>query len=89
MTIDGSTVTVSSTSGSVTVNVTEDATGVTYTKTVPFTVNVAKYTGGLKADNKKLQSQYSLLTNNGSVTDLTEYKSEILQTAKEISLKVS
>lgn len=89
VTIDGSTVTVSSTSGSVTVNVTEDATGVTYTKTVPFTVNVAKYTGGLKADNKKLQSQYSLLTNNGSVTDLTEYKSEILQTAKEISLKVS
>lgn len=89
VTIDGSTVTVSSTSGSVTVNVTEDATGVTYTKTVPFAVNVARYTGGLKADNKKLQSQYSLLTNNGTVTDLKEYKSEILQTAKEISLKVS
>lgn len=89
VTIDGSTVTVSSTSGNVTVNVTEDATGVTYTKTVPFAVNVARYTGGLKADNKKLQSQYSLLTNNGTVTDLKEYKSEILQTAKEISLKVS
>lgn len=89
VTIDGNTVTVSSTSGSVTVSVTENATGVTYTKTVPFTVNVARYTGGLKADNKKLQSQYSLLTNNGSVTDLTEYKSEILQTAKEISLKLS
>lgn len=89
VTIDGSTVTVSSTSGSVTVNVTEDATGVTYTKTVPFAVNVARYTGGLKADNKKLQSQYSLLTNNGNITRLDEYKSEILQTAKEISLKVS
>ena len=87
--IDGSTVTVSSTSGSVTVSVTETATSVTYTKTVPFAVNVARYTGGLKADNKKLQSQYSLLTNNGTVTDLKEYKSEILQTAKEISLKVS
>lgn len=87
--IDGSTVTVSSTSGSVTVSVTEKATGVTYTKTVPFAVNVARYTGGLKADNKKLQSQYSLLTNDGKVTNLTEYKSEILQTAKEISLKVS
>ena len=87
--IDGSTVTVSSTSGSVTVNVTEDATGVTYTKTVPFAVNVARYTGGLKADNKKLQSQYSLLTNDGKVTNLTEYKSEILQRAKGISLKVS
>lgn len=89
VTIDSNTVTVSCTSGSVTVSVTENATGVTYTKTVPFTVNVAKYTGGLKADNKKLQSQYSQLTNNGSVTDLVQYKSEILQTAKEISLKVS
>jgi hypothetical protein len=89
VTIDSNTVTVSCTSGSVTVSVTENATGVTYTKTVPFTVNVAKYTGGLKADNKKLQSQYSQLTNNGSVTSLVEYKSEILQTAKEISLKVS
>lgn len=89
VTIDSNTVTVSCTSGSVTVSVTENATGVTYTKTVPFTVNVAKYTGGLKADNKKLQSQYSQLTNYGSVTDLVQYKSEILQTAKEISLKVS
>lgn len=89
VTIGDNTVTVSSTSGSVTVSVTEKATGVTYTKTVPFTVNVARYTGGLKADNKKLQSQYSLLTNDGKVTNLTEYKSEILQTAKEISLHVS
>lgn len=90
VTIDGNTVTVSSTSGSVTVNVT--VSGVTYTKTVPFTVNVARYTGGLKWDNKKLQSKYSLLTNDGhggSITSLTEYKSQILQTAKEISLKVS
>ena len=86
---DGNTVSVSSTSGSVTVSVTETATGVMYTKTVPFTVNVARYTGGLKADNKKLQSKYSLLTNDGSIKSLTEYKSEILQTAKEISLKVS
>lgn len=89
VTIGGNTVTVSSTSGSVTVSVTEDATGVTYTKTVPFAVNVARYTGGLKADNKKLQSQYLELTNQGTVTNLKEYKSEILQTAKEISLKVS
>ena len=87
---DGNTVSVSSTSGSVTVSVT--VSGVTYTKTVPFTVNMARYTGGLKWDNKKLQSQYSLLTNDGnggSITSLTEYKSQILQRAKEISLKVS
>lgn len=89
VTIDGSTVTVSSTSGSVTVNVTEDATGVTYTKTVPFAVNVAKFNGGLKADNKSLESKYKELTNDGSITDLKEYRSEILQSAREISLHVS
>lgn len=89
VTIGDNTVTVSSTSGSVTVNVTEDATGVTYTKTVPFAVNVARYTGGLKADNKTLKSKYSELTNNGSITDLKEYRSEILQSAREISLHVS
>ena len=89
VTIDGSTVTVSSTSGSVTVNVTEDATGVTYTKTVPFAVNVARYTGGLKADNKKFESAYNYLTNKGTSTDFSYYESHIKQTAKEISLKVS
>ena len=89
VTIDGSTVTVSSTSGSVTVNVTEDATGVTYTKTVPFAVNVARYTGGLKADNKKLQSQYTELSNNSATkNDLKQYYSKIEQTARNISLKV-
>lgn len=87
--IDSSTVEVSSTSGSVTVSVTENATGVTYTKTVPFTVNVARYTGGLKADNKRLESKYSELTNDGSITDLKEYRSKILQSAREISLLVS
>ena len=86
-TVDGETVTVSKTSGTVTVNLTES--GATYVKTIPFTVNMARYTGGLKADNKKLQSRYTELTNDGSITDLTEYKSEILQTAREISLKVS
>lgn len=89
VTIDGSTVTVSSTSGSVTVNVTEDATGVTYTKTVPFAVNVARYTGGLKADNKKFESVYNYLTNDGNSTDFKLFESKIRQTAKEISLKVS
>ena len=82
-------VTVSCTSGSVTVSAYDPTTKATYVKTIPFTVNMARYTGGLKADNKKLQSQYTELTNDGSITDLTEYKSEILQTAREISLKVS
>lgn len=80
---------VSKTSGTVEVQVYDKDKGRYYFPTVKFSVNVAKFNGGLKADNKKLQSQYSLLTNNGTVTDLKEYKSEILQTAKEISLKVS
>lgn len=89
VTIDGSTVTVSSTSGSVTVNVTEDATGVTYTKTVPFSVNVAKFNGGLKADNKTLKSQYTELSKNSATKDdLKQYDSKIEQTARNISLKV-
>lgn len=80
---------VSKTSGTVEVQVYDIDNGRYYFPTVKFTVNVAKYTGGLKADNKTLKSQYSLLTNNGNITRLDEYKSEILQTAKEISLKVS
>lgn len=87
--IDSSTVEVSSTSGSVTVSVTENATGVTYTKTVPFTVNVARYTGGLKADNKKFESAYNYLTNDGKSKDFKQFESKIRQTAKEISLLVS
>lgn len=86
--IDGSTVTVSSTSGSVTVNVTEDATGVTYTKTVPFAVNVARYTGGLKADNKRLESKYTKL--KGDVDNkFTAYDSKLEQTSERISSAVS
>lgn len=80
---------VSKTCGTVEVQVYDIDNGRYYFPTVKFSVNVAKFNGGLKADNKRLQSQYSQLTNNGSVTDLVQYKSEILQTAKEISLKVS
>lgn len=89
VTIGGNTVTVSSTSGSVTVSVYDPTTKTTYAKTVPFTVNVAKYTGGLKADNKKLQSQYTELSNNSATKDdLKQYDSKIEQTARNISLKV-
>lgn len=92
VTIGGNTVTVSSTSGSVTVSVYDPTTKTTYAKTVPFAVNVAKFNGGLAADNKSLKSQYSELTNDGdggTITSLKEYRSEILQSAREISLHVS
>lgn len=89
VTTGNTTVTVSCTSGSVTVSVYDPTTKTTYAKTVPFTVNVAKYTGGLKADNKKLQSQYTELSNNSATKDdLKQYDSKIEQTARNISLKV-
>ena len=89
VTTGNTTVTVSSTSGSVAVSVYDPTTKTTYAKTVPFTVNVAKYTGGLKADNKRFETTYNYLTNNGTSTDFSYYESHIKQTAKEISLKVS
>lgn len=89
VTIGGNTVTVSCTSGSVTVSVYDPTTKTTYAKTVPFAVNVAKFNGGLKADNKTLRSQYSELSKNSATKDdLKEYDSKIEQTARNISLKV-
>lgn len=89
VTIGGNTVTVSCTSGSVTVSVYDPTTKTTYAKTVPFAVNVAKFNGGLKADNKTLRSQYSELSKNSATKDdLKQYDSKIEQTARNISLKV-
>lgn len=95
-----STLGVSVTSGYVIVHMT---IGVTlYSQQIPFMVNVAKFTGTISADNKKLRTDYTELTNRvGAVeTDvdgipiktqdkLTKYTSTIEQTAREISLKVS
>lgn len=80
---------VSKTCGTVEVQVWDKDNGRYYFPTVKFSVNVAKFNGGLKADNKSLESKYKELTNDGSITDLTEYRSEILQSAREISLHVS
>lgn len=73
-----------------------------YSQQIPFTVNVAKFTGTISADNKKLRTDYTELTNRvGAVKtdvdgipiktqgELTKYTSTIEQTAREISLKVS
>lgn len=89
VTIGGNTVTVSSTSGSVTVSVYDPTTKTTYAKTVPFSVNVAKFNGGLAADNKTLKSQYTELSKNSATkNDLKQYDSKIEQTARNISLKM-
>lgn len=80
---------VSKTSGTVEVQVYDKDKGRYYFPTVKFSVNVAKYTGGLKADNKKLQSQYTELSKNSATKDdLKQYDSKIEQTARNISLKV-
>ena len=76
--------------------------GTLYSQQIAFMVNVAKFTGTISADNKKLRTDYTELTNRvGAVeTDvngipiktqgkLMEYTSTIEQTAREISLKVT
>lgn len=100
MILKDSALNVSVTSGYAVVNIVVGST--TYTQQVQFLVNVAKFTGAISADNKKLRTDYTELTNRvGTVeTDvngipiktrdkLIEYTSTIEQTAREISLKVS
>lgn len=75
--------------------------GTLYSQQIPFMVNVAKFTGAISADNKKLRTDYTELTNRvGTVEtdvngipiktqgELTKYTSTIEQSAREISLKV-
>lgn len=91
---------VSVTSGYVIVYITIG--GTLYSQQIPFMVNVAKFTGTISADNKKLRTDYTELTNRvGAVEtdvdgipiktqgELTKYTSTIGQTAREISLKVT
>lgn len=88
-----STLNVSVTSGYAIVRL--DVGNTEYTQQIPFLVNVAKFTGGFMADNKKLHSQYTELTNkvNGipikTQGELTQYTSQITQDARRISLEVS
>ena len=73
-----------------------------YSQQIPFLVNLAKFTGTISADNKKLRTDYTELTNRvGAVEtdvngipiktqgELKKYTSTIEQTAREISLKVT
>lgn len=82
---------VSATSGYAVVQLTYN--GVTYFPQVPFSVNVAKFTGVVAFDNKSYKSQFEEVSNrlNDTATkeELAQAKSEIEQTAREISLSVS
>ena len=67
--------------------------GVTYFAQVPFSVNVAKFTGVVAFDNKGYKAQFKEVTNrlNDTATkdDLKKAESDFKQTAREISLTVS
>lgn len=63
-----------------------------YRVQVPFTVNVAKYMGSVKATAQSLQTKYTELVRDLSSpfpTTLKQYTSAIQQTAKDIVLSVS
>jgi len=66
--------------------------GVVYFAQVPFSVNVSKYMGSVKATAKQYQSQFEKLENDlkkSNPTVLNAYTSTIKQTAKEITLSVT
>lgn len=67
-------------------------TGVLYFAQVPFSVNVSKYMGSVKATAKQYQSKFEALENDlkgSNPTVLNAYTSTIKQTAKEITLSVT
>lgn len=67
--------------------------GVVYFAQVPFSVNVAKFTGSVVANNKKFETKFTEISNRFEKTptndDLTKAEARITQTAREISLSVS
>lgn len=66
--------------------------GKSYATQVPFSVNVTKYMGSVKATAKQYQSKFEALENDlkgSNPTVLNAYTSTIKQTAKEITLGVT
>lgn len=89
----GNSSTISNTSGYVTVLVWDKDTNLYHRVQVKFMVNVAKFTGQMVNTNKRFSLQHKELSNAvkdkvGS-SELTLFKAEIAQTAREISLSVS
>lgn len=65
---------------------------VVYFAQVPFSVNVAKFTGSVAFDNKRYKAQFDELSKGGGAAtknELTQATSKFEQTAREISLSVS
>lgn len=85
--------TISNTSGYTTIQVWDKDTNLYHRVQVKFMVNVAKFTGQMVNTNKRFSLQHEELANTvkdkvGS-SELTQFKAEIEQTAREISLSVS
>lgn len=85
--------TISNTSGYATIQVWDKDTNLYHRVQIKFMVNVAKFTGQMVNTNKRFSLQHEELSNAvkdkvGS-SELTQFKAEIEQTAREISLSVS
>lgn len=67
--------------------------GVTYFAQVPFSVNVAKFTGVVAFNNQQYEAKFTEISNRFNNTptnkDLKESESRMTQTAREIALSVS
>lgn len=85
--------TISNTSGYVTIQVWDKNTNLYHRVQVKFMVNVAKFTGQMVNTNKRFSNTLTEVGNSvdGKMDkfDLNEFKAEITQTAREISLSVS
>lgn len=89
----GNSSTISNTSGYTTIQVWDKDTNLYHRIQVKFMVNVAKFTGQMVNTNKRFSLKHEELSNAvkdkvGS-SELTLFKAEIVQTAREISLSVS
>lgn len=89
----GNSSTISNTSGYATIQVWDKDTNLYHRVQVKFMVNVAKFTGQMVNTNKRFSLQHEELANDvkdkvGS-SELRQFKGEITQTAREISLSVS
>lgn len=89
----GNSSTISNTSGYVTVQVWDKDTNLYHRVQVKFMVNVAKFTGQMVNTNKRFSNTLTEVSTSVNDKmdkfDLNEFKAEITQTAREISLSVS
>ena len=85
--------TISNTSGYATIQVWDKDTNLYHRVQVKFMVNVAKFTGQMVNTNKRFSNTLTevgnSVNNKMDSFDLNEFKAEITQTAREISLSVS